>query len=148
MKTLLALLLLAPSLSAHIGSPDVFFEGAAGPYQLLVTIRPPQVIPGVAEIEIRSLAADVSQIHIVPLRLTAAAQFAPVPDLARPSKEDPQYYTGSLWLMATGSWKVRAMSVARAVRPLPSPFPLPRMLGCGRHQRHPDSTRPVVGIGP
>jgi hypothetical protein len=31
------------------GSPDVFFEGQAGPYKLLVTIRPPQVVPGVAE---------------------------------------------------------------------------------------------------
>jgi hypothetical protein len=132
MKTLLALLLLAPSLSAHIGSPDVFFEGAAGPYQLLVTIRPPQVIPGVAEIEIRSLAADVSQIHIVPLRLTAAAQFAPVPDLARPSKEDPQYYTGSLWLMATGSWKVRVdVDGARGKGSLAVPVPAlsTRMLG-------------------
>ena len=92
---------------AHVGSPDVFFEGQAGPYKLLVTIRPPQVVPGVAEIEIRSLAADVTGIHIVPLRLTAPRQLAPVPDLARASKDDPQFYTGSLWLMATGSWKVR-----------------------------------------
>ena len=30
-----------------------------------------------------------------------------MPDLARASKDDPQFYTGSLWLMATGSWKVR-----------------------------------------
>jgi hypothetical protein len=132
MKTLLALLLFAPALSAHIGSPDVFFEGDAGPYKLLVTVRPPQVIPGVAEIEIRSLAADVSQIHIVPLRLTAAAQFAPVPDLARPSKEDPQYYTGSLWLMATGSWKVRVdVEGARGKASLAVPVPAlsTRMLG-------------------
>jgi len=34
-------------------------------------------------------------------------QFAPVPDLARPSEEDPQFFTGSLWLMATGSWQAR-----------------------------------------
>jgi hypothetical protein len=108
MKIFLVLILAAVApLAAHVGSPDVFFEGQAGPYQLLVTIRPPQVVPGVAEIEIRSLAADVTGIHIVPLRLTAAQQFAPVPDLARPSREDPQFYTGSLWLMSTGAWKVR-----------------------------------------
>jgi hypothetical protein len=133
MKTPLALILLAAApLAAHIGSPDVFFEGEAGPYKLLVTIRPPQVVPGVAEIEIRSLAADVSQIHIVPLRLSAARQFAPVPDLARPSKEDPQYYTGSLWLMATGSWKVR-VDVDGARGPASVAVPVPalstRMLG-------------------
>jgi hypothetical protein len=131
MKTLLLLALAAP-LAAHIGSPDIFFEGDGGPYKLLVTIRPPQVIPGVAEIEIRSLAGDVSQIHIVPLRLTAAPQLAPVPDLARPSKDDPQYYTGSLWLMATGSWKVRVdVDGARGKASLAVPVPAisTRMLG-------------------
>jgi hypothetical protein len=103
----LALFSLAIPALAHIGSPDVFFEGHAGPYSLLVTIRPPQVIPGVAEIEIRTLTAGVTAIHIVPLRLIAPQQFAPVPDLAHASLADPRFYTGSLWLMATGSWKVR-----------------------------------------
>jgi len=107
MAFLFAAMLTAAKLSAHVGSPDIFFEGAAGPYKLLVTIRPPQVIPGVAEIEIRSLANDVREIHVVPLRMTAKEQLAPVPDVARASKDDPQFYTGSLWLMATGSWKVR-----------------------------------------
>jgi hypothetical protein len=100
-------LLTALPLAAHVGSPDVFFQGNAGPYKLLVTIRPPEVVPGVAEIEIRSTSPEVRQIYILPLRLTGQPQFAPIPDLARPSKEDPQFYTGSLWLMATGSWQVR-----------------------------------------
>ena len=102
-----AALLLASPLAAHVGSPDVFFEGSAGPYKLLVTIRPPEVVPGVAEIEIRSLSPELRQIHISPLRLTSDPQFAPVPDLAQPALEDPQFYTGALWLMATGSWQVR-----------------------------------------
>ena len=122
--SLAILFCLAAPLTAHIGSPDVFFEGDAGPYKLLVTIRPPQVIPGAADIEIRSLAPDVSQIHIVPLRLSAAQQLAPVPDLARPAKQDPQYYTGSLWLMATGSWKVRVdVDGARGKASLAVPVP-------------------------
>lgn len=95
-------------LCAHVGSPDVFFKGSAGPYPLLVTIRPPQVVPGVAEIEIRSEQPDVRQIHIVPLRLGfGGAQYAPVPDLARRSSGDPQFFTGALWLMTSGSWQVR-----------------------------------------
>lgn len=118
------LLLAALPLAAHIGSPDIFYEGAAGPYHLLVTIRPPQVIPGVAEIEIRSTSADVRQIRIVPLRLTRAQQFAPVPDLARPSPEDPQFFSCSLWLMATGSWQVRVMvDGARGPATLSVPVP-------------------------
>ena len=36
------------SASAHVGSPDVFLEGNAGPYKLFVTVRVPQVIPGIA----------------------------------------------------------------------------------------------------
>jgi hypothetical protein len=98
----------ATPLLAHVGSPDIFYEGDAGPYHLLVTIRPPQVIPGVAEVEIRSLANDARQVHIVPLRIAGvASQLAPVSDRAEPSKEDPQFFTGSLWLMAAGEWKVR-----------------------------------------
>ena len=108
MRFLPAVLLATAPLLAHVGSPDIFLEGDAGPYRLLVTIRPPAVVPGVAEIEIRSTAPDVRQIHLVPLRLgIAGQQFPPVPDLAQRSREDPQFYTGSLWLMVTGSWQVQ-----------------------------------------
>ena len=104
----IALIVAVLPLQAHVGSPDVFFKGSAGPYSLLVTIRPPEVVPGVAEIEIRSESADVHDIRVVPLRLGyAEAQFAPVPDLAKPSKDDPQFFTGALWLMTSGSWQVR-----------------------------------------
>src|SRR5262249_17937080 len=44
--------LLATSAAAHVGSPDVYFEGDAGPYHLMVSIRTPPVIPGVAEVEV------------------------------------------------------------------------------------------------
>ena len=107
-QALLLVLALALPLVAHVGSPDVFYEGQAGPYRLLVTIRPPQVIPGVAEVEVRSAAADVRQVRIVPLRLTGpGAKLAPVPDVAKRSGEDPQFYTGAVWLMNTGTWQVR-----------------------------------------
>ena len=131
----LAMALLAGVLVAHghVGSPDVFFEGLAGPYRLLVTIRPPEVVPGVAEVEIRSTSPAVSQIHIVPLRMTGvASSLAPVPDLARPSKEDPQFYTGSLWLMSTGLWKVRVEADGTAGRGtlfVPVPAIATRVLG-------------------
>jgi len=106
-----ALLLALPfalPLLAHVGSPDVFYEGQAGPYRLLVTIRPPQVIPGVAEVEVRSASPDVREVRIVPLRLTGpGAKLAPVPDVAKRSADDPQFYTGAVWLMNTGTWQVR-----------------------------------------
>jgi len=93
---------------AHVGSPDVFLEGSAGPYPMYVTIRPPSVIPGVAEIEIRCASPDIQAIHVTPTPLTgAAAKFAPTPDAMQRSKADAQFFTGTLWMMAPGSWQVR-----------------------------------------
>ncbi len=104
------ILLAAAPLGAHVGSPDVFYEGLAGPYHLYVTVRVPQVIPGVAEIEVRSESNDVHSIQVVPLRLTGqGSSVAPVPDLAQQSKDDPQFFTGSLWLMETGALQVRVL---------------------------------------
>src|SRR5262249_42794251 len=98
MRLLSLTLVFAAALHAHVGSPDGFYEGAAGPDRLLVTIGPPVIVPGVAEIEIRSGSRAVRQMRIVPLPLSGAgAKFAPVPDVAQRSKQDPQFFTGSLW---------------------------------------------------
>lgn len=98
----------APSVSAHVGSPDVFLEGNAGPYKLFVTVRVPQVIPGIAEIEIRSESPDVNGIRIAPMQLTGpGSQYAPAPEAAARSKDDPQFFQGNLWLMEFGSLQVR-----------------------------------------
>jgi hypothetical protein len=108
MRQLLLWLAVASAAFAHVGSPDVFYEGNAGPYRLLVTIRPPAVIPGVAEVEVRSTSPDVREVRVVPLPLRGpGAKFAPTADVAKRSTEDPQFYTGSLWMMGFGSWQVR-----------------------------------------
>ncbi|MGB2592743.1 MAG: hypothetical protein WAJ96_18970 [Candidatus Acidiferrum sp.] len=101
-------LLAALSVSAHVGSPDVYFEGDAGPYHLYVTVRVPQVIPGIAEIQVRSALNDVEKIEIVPMRLSGpGSDLPPTPDVAERSKQDSQFFTGSLWLMEFGALKVR-----------------------------------------
>ena len=88
--------------------PDVFLEGNAGPYKLFVTVRVPQVIPGVAEIEIRSESGDVTDIRIAPMQLTGpGSQYPPAPEAAARSKDDPQFFQGNLWLMEFGSLQVR-----------------------------------------
>ena len=108
---LLLLFAVSSAAFAHVGSPDVFYEGNAGPYRLLVTIRTPVVIPGVAEVEVRSASPDVREVRVVPLPLRGpGAKFAPTPDVARRSPDDPQFYTGSLWMMGFGSWQVRVQA--------------------------------------
>ena len=93
---------------AHVGSPDIFLETSAGPYRLLVTVRPPYAIPGIADVEVRATSDDVRDVRIVPLPLTGdGARFAPVPDRAERSREDPRLFTGHLWLMSAGAWQVR-----------------------------------------
>ncbi|HSM85127.1 MAG TPA: hypothetical protein VLT16_03195, partial [Candidatus Limnocylindrales bacterium] len=105
---LLGLLLLPLAASAHVNSPDVYYDGYAGPYHLLVTVRPAAVVPGVAQIQIRSAGDDVEQIKIVPMGMVStAARFAPVPDPAVRDANDPRLFNGKLWLMDRGSWKVQ-----------------------------------------
>jgi hypothetical protein len=100
------------AVDAHVGSPDVFLDAPAGPYRLLVTVRPPHAIPGVADVEVRSTTADVRDVRIVPLPLTGpGAEFAPVPDRAVRSSEDPQLFTGHLWMMTAGAWQVRITAI-------------------------------------
>ena len=80
--------------AAHIGSPDIFIEAHAGPYRLLVTVRPPYAIPGVADVEVLTTSDDVRDVRIVPLPLTGpGARFAPVADRAERSAEDPRLFT-------------------------------------------------------
>jgi hypothetical protein len=106
----LAIVALQSPVRAHVGSPDVFLESHAGPYRLFVTIRPPHAIPGVADVEVLATTADVRDVRIVPLPLTGdGAKFAPVPDRAVRSSEDPKLFTGHLWLMTAGAWQVRVI---------------------------------------
>lgn len=105
--SLLAFLPARPAF-AHVGSPDVFFDGNAGPYRLMVTVRPPPMIPGIAAIEIRAGSPAILAIRAVPLHLTGqGSKYPPSPDTLRPSKGDPQFFTGGLWIMGSGSWQVR-----------------------------------------
>src|SRR5713226_9625098 len=51
---------------------------------------------------------DIRAVQIVPLRLTGpGSNLPPIPDFAQQSKEDPQFFTGNLWLMESGALQVR-----------------------------------------
>ena len=106
---LLLLIALVPALAfAHVNSPDVYYDGQAGPYHLLVTVRPPAVVPGIAEILIRSAANEVDKIELLPLKMVGTpGKLSPTPDAAERSGSDPQLFTGKLWIMQRGSWKVQ-----------------------------------------
>jgi hypothetical protein len=105
---LLCFLAAPPPASAHVGNKDVFEQVTAGPYKLFVTIRMPTVIPGVANVEVRSNGATIRTIAITPLPITGeASKHPPSADAMTASTADPAFFTGNLWLMASGSWQVR-----------------------------------------
>ena len=105
---LLLVLVMTPIARAHVGSKDVFETVHAGPYTLYVTVRPPNVIPGVATVEVRSTGAAITGLKVTPLPLTGeASKHPPAADVMQVSTADPSFYTGAVWMMAGGTWQVR-----------------------------------------
>ena len=93
--------------AGHVGSNNVFFAGEAGPYPVSVVIRPPEVIPGLAEISIRVPGGGVERVTVRPVRWDAAPEGgAPPPDDAVPVVGDPELYAAELWLMTVGAYRV------------------------------------------
>jgi hypothetical protein len=69
------------------------------------------MVPGVAQVEIRSTSAPMSSVHVVPVYLTAKDPgLPPTPDAMEPVAGDPQSFAGKVWLMASGSWEIRVQA--------------------------------------
>ncbi len=68
----------------------------------------PNVIPGVANVEIRSTGAPITALQIAPLPIAGeASKHPPTPDAMKASTVDPTFFTGGVWMMSSGSWQVR-----------------------------------------
>jgi hypothetical protein len=99
------LLVLTIVVSAHVGSPNVFFAGQAGPYDIRVVIRAPEVVPGIARVTVRT-GSDVRGVMIRPVFWRAGSRGAPSADETRRLAGEGQTFEGSLWLMARGAYSV------------------------------------------
>lgn len=107
MKRLFLLLLLPAALQAHVGSPNVFFDGQAGPHAVRVIVRPPEVVPGVAEITVRLKEGTAETVTVQPVYYRTGIEGAPPADVASPVPGAPGLYAAQLWLMTQGSYTVR-----------------------------------------
>lgn len=96
---------LAVVVSAHVGSPEVFFSGRAGPYDIRVIVRPPDVVPGIARVTVRA-PTEVQRVFIRPVFWRAGSRGAPSADETRRLVGASQTFEGSLWLMARGAYSV------------------------------------------
>ncbi len=100
--------------SAHVGSPDVYYEGSAGPYHVLVVVRMPGVVPGVAQIAVRVSGAGAASDRVeVGVNHFDTQTAPPLEDAARDAS-DPGSYLGKLWVMAAGSNAVTVQIMGHA----------------------------------
>src|SRR5688572_12143882 len=81
--------------TAHVGSPDVWYSGNAGPYAVRVQVRPPQVVPGLADVIIRVRGAN--RITVAPARSDTGDEGQPPPDVATRDAEDHEHFTARIW---------------------------------------------------
>ncbi len=92
---------------AHVGSPNVFFDGEAGPWPVRVIVRPPEVVPGLAEITVRVRQGTADRVTVQPVHYSTGIKGAPPADVAAPVPGAPGTYSGQLWLMIPGSYSIR-----------------------------------------
>ena len=93
--------------TAHVGSPDTFYEGMAGPYPVRVIIRAPQVIPARAEVIVRLAESGITRITAAPYIWNGGEKGAPPPDALARVPGDSTLWSTQLWIMAQGSYSVR-----------------------------------------
>ncbi|MBL9139068.1 MAG: hypothetical protein JNK85_24585 [Verrucomicrobiales bacterium] len=87
----------------------VFYEGRVGPYLARISIQPPGVVPGLANINIRILEGDVREAEALPLKWNTGKQGAPPPDRALPVQGEDRLFSTQLWLMESGAHGIEVL---------------------------------------
>ena len=138
-KRVTVLVILAALASmAHVGSPDTFFAGKAGAYDVRVSVRLPGVIPGRAQVTVRLPQATSAADYTVGVRAgqwNVGLEGAPPAEPAAPVPGDPTLYAAEIWFMTASSYQmavdvdgpsgpgtaiVPVMAIATAEREMPS----------------------------
>jgi len=99
--------LVAPPVFAHIGSPNVFFDGPAGAYSIHAVIRPPAALPGAAQISLRVRETDIRSISLQPVMWQTGREGSPQPVAAERVPGETNLWSGEIWLLRAGSYSVQ-----------------------------------------
>src|SRR6185369_16015787 len=70
-------------------------------------VRPPAVIPGLAEVTVRVQEGAPEHVLVQPVQFEAGVKGAPPADEARPVRGEKGLWSGQLWIMTAGSYSVR-----------------------------------------
>jgi len=91
---------------AHIGSPDVFYDGLAGLYPVHVTIRMPGVVPGRAQIIVQVRSDEAVAVAFAPISSQTAVSNTPPAEEAQIVPGATNLFSGELWLMVDGAYSI------------------------------------------
>src|SRR3954471_10947298 len=103
--TCLAALFLAATAQAHIGRPNVVFDGKAGSNPVRVVIRPAAAIPGAARVSVRAGGASGVTVQVTVEGWAPA--LAPPSVRAEPVEGAPGLFQAEVWLWNFGPCVVR-----------------------------------------
>ncbi|GAB3942041.1 hypothetical protein GCM10028805_06160 [Spirosoma harenae] len=118
---------------AHVGSSGVIVQKQVGNYQLLISVNPPDVVPGTAVVTVFVEQGRVSSIGARPIYFRSGDKGAPTYDELKPVGQNQ--YVADLWLMDSGSSSIElsingpdgkqqvvvpVMAVATALRSMPA----------------------------
>lgn len=92
---------------AHVGSAGVLFQGQAGAYRVLVSLQPPDVIPGTAQVTVYVESGNVTSVMARPIYFRTGDKGAPSFDVISPVPNQTGQFQGIVWLMAGGASSVQ-----------------------------------------
>jgi hypothetical protein len=95
---------------SHVGSPGVVYEGIIAGRELMISIIPPDVIPGTAMITVLSKGEDRTlEISAKPVYWFAGYEGTPKADPIEAVKGEAGKYKGLLWMMTPGASSVEVI---------------------------------------
>ena len=103
-------------LQADVGHSNYVYEGKAFSKPIRVIINTPGVVPGLADIIVKTFDSEINQISVTPVvwkdnnmwtSISSGPQGAPPPDLMTHVKGEKNTYQAELWLMDFGAYNIQ-----------------------------------------
>ena len=117
MKFIFFILYLLNFVCSDIGHYNVTYEGQAFNKTIRALIKPPGVIPGIANITIKTFGQSIDSIKIKPIKwhgaissaphLVIGPQGSPPADLMHQIDDNKKFFMGELWLMDFGAYNIK-----------------------------------------
>ncbi|AYQ33503.1 hypothetical protein DTQ70_15655 [Runella sp. SP2] len=92
---------------AHVGSSGVLYQGQAGGYRVLVSLMPPDVIPGTANVTVYVEEGNAKKVMARPIYFRTGDEGAPSADELSAVAGQVGQFQGVVWLMAGGASSVQ-----------------------------------------